>query len=71
MKCPLCGTNMEFDFPSCPRCGYKLVLGMEQPLPNWRQLPGFRSKQPWKMAVAVMIYLWIILAIIVSLFSGM
>lgn len=68
MKCPMCGTNTQADFSHCPHCGYKMALGDEQPFPNWRRLPGFRSKTPWKMIVAVIIYIWILLAIIASCF---
>lgn len=70
MKCPMCGTSCQFDFSICPHCRYKMALEAEQPLPNWRQLPGFRSKTPWKMTVAVIFYILILLAIIASLFSG-
>jgi predicted amidophosphoribosyltransferase len=70
MKCPICGTNAQFDFLYCPHCRYKMPLAAEQALPNWRQMPGFRSKTPWKMLVSVIIYIWIIFAIVASLFSG-
>ncbi|AJQ28216.1 hypothetical protein [Pelosinus fermentans] len=70
MKCPMCGTNTQFNFLYCPNCGYKIALEVEQPIPNWRQLPGFRSKTPWKMILAVMIYVWILLAIVASFFGG-
>ena len=69
MKCPMCGTNTQIDFSHCPCCGFKMAVETEQPLPNWRQLPGFRSKTRWKVTVAAIIYIWILLAIIVSLFS--
>lgn len=68
MKCPLCGTVTHFDFSHCPHCGFKIALESEQPLPNWRHLPGFRSQTPWKMMIAVIIYLSIVLAIVASLF---
>ena len=70
MICPMCGTSNESNFLYCPHCGYKMVLEAEQPFPNWRQLPGFRSKTPWKIIVAAIIYIWILLAIVASLFSG-
>jgi uncharacterized membrane protein YvbJ len=70
VKCPMCGTSTQFDFLNCPYCGYKMPLAAEQPLPNWRQLPGFRSKTPWKMIVSGIIYIWILLAIVASLFSS-
>ncbi len=69
MKCPMCGTNTQFDFLHCPHCGFEMPLAAEQPLQNWRQLPGFRSKTPWKMIVSGIIYIWILLAIVASLFS--
>lgn len=68
MKCPMCGISTQYDFLYCPNCGYKVALAAEKPLPNWRQLPGFRSMTPWKMVVAMIIYLWILLAIVASLF---
>lgn len=71
MKCPMCGISTQFDFSYCPHCGYKVALEIERPLPNWRKLPGFRSKIPWKMMVSGLIYIWILLAIVASLFSGM
>ena len=71
MKCPMCGIDTTFDFSHCPHCGYNMPLAAEQPLPNWRRLPGFRSKTPWKMLVAIVIYIWILLAMIASLFSGL
>lgn len=64
MKCPHCDTSTKFDFSYCPICGYAITLEPEQPLPNWRQLPGFRSKTPWKMILASIIYLIFLLAII-------
>ncbi|MBP2627977.1 MAG: hypothetical protein H6Q68_2688 [Firmicutes bacterium] len=70
MICPLCGASSQFDFLYCPNCKYKMILEAEQPLPNWRQLPGFRSKTSWKMLLAVILYIWIFLAIVASLFSG-
>jgi predicted amidophosphoribosyltransferase len=70
MKCPMCGTIAQFNFSHCPHCGYKMNLDAEQPLPNWRQLPGFRSKTPWKMILSTIFYLWILLAILASLFSS-
>ena len=69
MICPYCGTSNQSNFLYCPHCGYKTVLESEQAFPNWRQLPGFRSKTPWKMIVTVLIYIWILLAIVASLFS--
>lgn len=70
MICPMCGKNSQFDFLHCPHCQYKIPFLTEQPLPNWRQLPGFRSNTPWKMIIAVIIYIWILLAIVISLFSS-
>lgn len=70
MICPMCGTGAQFDFLYCPHCGYKMALEAEQPFPNWRQLPGFRTKTTWKMIVAMIIYIWIFLAIVASLFSS-
>ncbi|SFL78791.1 hypothetical protein [Pelosinus propionicus] len=70
MKCPNCGTSTRFNFSHCPHCGYKMDLEVEGPIPNWRYLPGFRSKTPWKMILATVIYIWILLAIIVSFFGG-
>jgi len=67
----MCGTSAQYAFLYCPYCGYKTALAAEQPFPNWRQLPGFRSKTPWKMIVVVIIYLWVLLAIVASLFTGM
>lgn len=46
-----------------------MALEAEQPLPNWRQLPGFRSKTPWKMIVALIVYALILLAIVASSFT--
>jgi predicted amidophosphoribosyltransferase len=68
MECPNCGLTTRFDFTYCPRCGYPLLLEQEQPLPNWRRLPGFRTRTPWKMAIAGIIYVAILIAIIVPLF---
>ena len=70
MICPMCGTSAQFAFVYCPHCGYKITLEAEQPFPNWRQLPGFRSKTPWKVIIAVIIYLWVLLAVVASVFSG-
>ena len=70
MMCPYCGTTEQSNFLYCPHCGYKMDLEVEQPIPNWRQLPGFRSKKSWKIFIAVIIYVWIIMAIIASLFSN-
>lgn len=70
MECPNCGVNLCFDFSYCPRCGHPLLLEHEQPLPNWRKLPGFRTKTPWKMIVAGLIYLALLISIIVPLFLG-
>jgi predicted amidophosphoribosyltransferase len=68
MKCPNCSTITRFDFSRCPRCGYQLSLEHEQPLPNWRLLPGFRTRTPWKMVFASIIYFVILVTIIVPLF---
>jgi|GEM_PF-2358278 len=70
MICPYCGTSDQSNFLYCPHCGYKMALEVEQPFPNWRQLPGFRSKKSWKIIIAIIIYIWIVIAIIASLFSG-
>lgn len=70
MQCPNCGTTTRFDFSRCPYCGYLLTIEHEQPIPNWRLLPGFRTKTPWKMIVAGIVYFIILIAIIAPLFLG-
>ena len=69
MKCPLCGASAPFDFVHCPHCGYTLPAVAEKPLPNWRQLPGFRGKNPLKVLIAMVIYLWILLAMLAVAFQ--
>ena len=69
MNCPMCGTSIQFNSSHCPHCGYRMTLGAEQPFPNWRKLPGFRSEKPWKLIGSILIYIWIVFAIIASLFS--
>lgn len=69
MKCPMCGAETYFDFSRCPRCGYQLTLEAEQPLPNWRRLPGFRSRTPWKMILAAIAYILILFTIVAASFS--
>nr|WP_094603687.1 zinc ribbon domain-containing protein [Sporomusa silvacetica] len=71
MECPNCGTVTRFDFTHCPRCGHQLLIEQEQPFPNWRRLPGFRTKTLWKMVIAGIIYIVLLIAIIVPLFLSL
>ncbi|SHJ73837.1 hypothetical protein SAMN02745170_03211 [Propionispora hippei DSM 15287] len=68
MKCPVCGTVSYFEFSVCPCCGHSFALDPEQPLPNWRKLPGFRTQTPWKMLLASFVYIILLLAILASSF---
>lgn len=81
MICKKCGAKNEDDFKFCCQCGYELDKDQNNELhsvtnstpkresdsivPFWRKIPGFRSKTPWKMILALIVYSWIFAIIVI------
>ncbi len=69
MFCTKCGQSTPDQARFCGRCGAALsgdVLreSSRESLPLWRSIPGFRSKTPWKMILASVVYLFIIFVLL-------
>ena len=66
MFCTKCGQSAPDQTRFCGRCGAHLPSdaskeNSRESLPLWRSIPGFRSKTPWKMILASVVYFFILL----------
>ncbi len=67
MQCPNCSIITHFSLSHCHDVGTNFSMEHEQPLPNWRKLPGFRTRTQWKMVIAGISTL-VLIVIIIPLF---